>query len=662
MAKARTLLTILLIGTLAANASAAALDVELGWGGAYRNLRWAPIFITAADSTPRTAVIELLVPHDSLQSMTIRQVVTITPMPTTFVLYAPLGGRLDETSVKLLDVRGRMLADWVNDPTYGTGPTTLITEPVNQLIGISGRSGPKSLIEAHFDHQTAVARSIEMNRLPRVARGYESLNALLLDQPDLTRMSSDQQHAIVDWVRGGGHVVCWMGEDQLPATSPLLQVLPATVGENTTVQVSPSALDEAGLPARFANMKGRILLPTPDATAVPLFGGLVHAYQRSLGLGSIVLVPFDCSTLLIHDQQRATTFWKPLLDGAVDLSRRDEASSPSFYYDPSQQHRGQAASAIMNHIGDVPGAGRFGFSWVTLVMVGLMVVVGPLDWIVLKRLGRQPWTWITTGGWIGLVTLGALYLGHILKSGDLHFRTLRMVDQVGDSTIAAVDTVAIYSPRTAEYELKTDPETWWEPLTAEQHDYGRGMRTDIDFHQDYRGNTPETMRINVWNLRFLTSDTPTSAAPFVQADVRYERRDNGAGQIIGTIKNVGGSPLKQLYLRAPAGFCLLEGARIEPGATFEVNAPLISYPVSPRPQNPWESHYQPSPVWPETLFRLAAQRSSRIDNLVRSRKPILVVYAECDSAQALAQLQPSPTAQWHVQLVRAVVPLNGVTP
>ncbi len=47
----------------------------------------------------------------------------------------------------------------------------------------------------------------------------------------------------------------------------------------------------------------------------------------------------------------------------------------------------------------------------------------------IKRLGKQPWTWVTTSGFVVLVTVGAIYVGHIFKSGDLHFRTTSIIDE-----------------------------------------------------------------------------------------------------------------------------------------------------------------------------------------------------------------------------------------
>src|SRR4051812_5362628 len=90
------MLCAVLIGWAGASGAGAAtttsLSVDIGWNGAYRFGRWAPVYVTASDARPRNVLVELYVPHDQMHAMKIHQVVTIGPTPTTFALYAPLGG------------------------------------------------------------------------------------------------------------------------------------------------------------------------------------------------------------------------------------------------------------------------------------------------------------------------------------------------------------------------------------------------------------------------------------------------------------------------------------------------------------------------------------------------------------------------------------------
>src|SRR5262249_35178355 len=139
--------------------------------------------------------------------------------------------------------------------------------------------------------------------------------------------------------------------------------------------------------------------------------------------------------------------------------------------------------------------------------------------MLLKWMGRQPWTWVTTSGWIALVTLGAISLGYVLKSGDLHFRTVTLMDEADGQRAALTTLAGIYSPRTNEYDLKFDPQSWCGPaIDNGSYRRGDGLAIEIDCHQDYRGSRPFPMQINVWQLRFLQGSnyTPTGGVIFAK--------------------------------------------------------------------------------------------------------------------------------------------------
>ncbi len=661
----------LVIGLCSAVSAATFLDVQVGWNGAYRGGRWGPLFVTTSDPTPRNALIELHSPHDQICSMSVRQVVAIGPTPATFAVFAPLGN-LDELAVILRDAStGRHLADWSggdrsgNKVPYRTGAMAF-----EQVIVIAGRSLTHRLIQGAFHDPRIGVRSIEQLRLPAVAQGYDSLSLLMLDQPDLARLSAEQQQAIAEWVRGGGQLVCWMSEDALPASSPILDAMPAVVGENVAVELSESAVRTAGLPARFRKLKARMLSPLLGSEQIALFSGEAYAWRRQLGFGAVVVLPLDPSSFIFDNPKASHAFWRPLVDGAVELADPDAENRLSLYNnpwnDPSQQIRTQAANAAMDMLGDVPGAGRFGFSYVAMVMIGLMCVVGPIDWFVLKRLGRQPWTWVTTSGWIALVTLGAVYIGHAFKSGDLHFRTLRLIDQADGSIAASVDALSIYSPRTRSYELSVEPEGWWEPLAINSCYYARGgMKSDIRFHQDYRGNRPEQLSINVWNLRFLTAQTIAAAPPIIEASLHYETRQQ-KNFMVGKITNRGGSALSQPVIRVANGICRI-GATIAPGATLNVNQPFTDNDsayrtdVSERWREYGYASYPRSAVdrgKAEMLWGLSFDRSRRIDQALRQNPDMACIYAAADAPPAAAQLKAGQAIERHWQFVRALIRLQ----
>jgi hypothetical protein len=297
----------------------------------------------------------------------------------------------------------------------------------------------------------------------------------------------------------------------------------------------------------------------------------------------------------------------------------------------------------------------------------MMLIVGPIDWIVLKRLGRQPWTWTTTAGWIALITLGAVYVGSIFKSGDLHFRTLRLVDQAGGMTVATIDAIGVYSPRTQTYDLQVPSEGWWEPLSADVNYYSSGgMRSDIHFHQDYQGTRPDKMQINVWNLRFLQSQSISPAPAQIDAKLRYEKRE-GRNFMVGIITSRATQPLKNLRIRVRNGLCRISQT-IQPGETVEINAAFTesdrAFSFGTRQQHGYYP-YNPAATYPPgydpiaSIWDLPVDRAVRVDAALSEREDAACIYAEYDAPTPAANLKQTPNHQQHVHLLRALITLEA---
>ena len=84
-----------------------------------------------------------------------------------------------------------------------------------------------------------------------------------------------------------------------------------------------------------------------------------------------------------ENRKAAADKWRAALKGIVRKLPADDAAAaaaPQRYYGVSEAALREAGSVrqVGDLLGDVPGAGRFGFGYVAGVMIGMMVVVGPV--------------------------------------------------------------------------------------------------------------------------------------------------------------------------------------------------------------------------------------------------------------------------------------------
>jgi hypothetical protein len=630
------------------------------------------MFITLADEKPRQVVVEVFAPTDRRYALTIQQGLAIGPTPVTIPIYVPLSYSVDETAIVVRDANtGRSLGSTVlaDYPTY-SGLSTGITSvsSTNLFIGISGNASTQRLAAAQFTQQQNInAGFLPQPRLPAVVAGYDGIDVLLLNAPDLNRIALDQQSAIVEWVRGGGILIMWPGVEPVPLVGPIQNILPARIGETRTIDIDKSLIEAAGLPARFSRLTARKLDDiSDDATSVNIFGdGEPRAYRRWVGVGQVLLISADMSGLMFNDGVKSVAFWRKVLRDVVAIPQLDTNSQPAYYhgYGEADPRHSQAKQQSMNWIANVPGAGSFGFSYVAIVLIAMMLIVGPVDWFVLKRMGRQPWTWVTISGWIALITLCAIYVGHIFKSGDLHFRTVSLVDEAAGARVGAFDLAGLYSPRTKRYEFEFDPHTWWMAASEGTMFGGGGLRIDIKSHQDYRGTRPLPMLVNVWNLRFLQGTDASDAPPMLSAKLNA----NSVGEISGTITNQSDTTIKLVAVRTKRGLLKLDQS-IGAGGSVSISGKLTtrdnSYATTrPAQQDAWRFYNQQNmattvrPAMPQVTW-LAPQRSDRIEQALNDREDLVCLYGEFDAPPPRVKFNDDTAKREHLGFVRALVTME----
>lgn len=673
----------LLVGLLSANSGycATQLDVEGGWGGQYRLGRWSPIFITASDPTTRNVVLDLLWPQGQSFRMSVRQNLTIGPNARTFRLQAPVGGWSgEEPSARLTDANtGKLLAEYPNG-----AQTASLASFANRwgtgYIGISGRATQLSTLGIWASTNSMITiGTLLPQRLPDNPLGYDTLDLLVLDGPNLSPapfgpapLSNVQQQAIVDWLRSGGHLVLWPGDGGFPTGGPLVGVLPGTLGSRRNLKLTAADLAAIGLPPRFGSLGCHDLTPLQGAEQIPLLNrGQATALSWRVGMGRVTLLPIDAGALPIDTSEHCTAFWGPVLS---------ELMPPPVKTGPAMADVEQAAEArVADYLGNIKGAGEFSFNYVLVSLLLLMIAVGPLDWFVLRKLRRQPWTWVTTSIWIALITVAATFAGYLFKSGKLELRTLRTIDQIDDATIGVTDLVSLYSPRTSRYDVGAGDAGWWRPAGLAWFCGRAGLATDVDYHQTSDANLPLPMVVNVWTLRFLRGDQLGSGPPVLAADL-FQPIAGGVG---GTVTNLTDRPLRAIKIMTLEG--LFECSLTGPAATAPTTAPatgsgagdsiaahaqvtvasvaiasrtadLADADVSPR------SGKAPSPteMW-QWAGELNGRRDAAIKQLVDSGQ-YACIYAQVVDPPPSVALRPAPEASEHLQFIRAIVklrPANG---
>jgi hypothetical protein len=288
---------------------------------------------------------------------------------------------------------------------------------------------------------------------------------------------------------------------------------------------------------------------------------------------------------------------------------------------------------------------------------------------------------VTTAGWIGLITTVAIFIGSIVRSGDLHYRGLEVVDQVDGSVVARTEVIGIYSPKSDDYQLKPAHAGWWEPITTDQYGYSRGMMRTVPFRQDGSANLPEEMRIDVWNLRFLSGETIEKDEPAIAATLNQLPNPSLPLHLTGSITNLGDSPLQHAWLRMYSANTDLSAQPNWPAGGIAPKASW-SFDLS-TPYNYDQSSWTPAPTTmrsnglngqqsaimprdPKAIVRaaggLSTLRNQRIEQLIGTHQEGMIYALAEDAAAGATTLDNHQAIEKHWRIIRAAVPLRVTGP
>ena len=261
-------------------------------------------------------------------------------------------------------------------------------------------------------------------RLPSTAAAYDGLTAVIVDGQLATRLEPDGVTALREWTISGGRLML------VNADSTAMRHL---LGEHAPpgLRVRPPA--ENHLPALLGG-PGTVLARTIDASSLPAGWAAVPetqglAVEGPIGLGWAMLLGFDPDTLADDELIEATEIaWHATLGLMVEdelqegLQRLDGDS-----WNPSSLEV-LASRMAMAWVSRAPIVGMGAFVAIFAMMVALAFLIGPVDRLVLKRLGSLHRWWLAALAWISLATIGALIAPRAVRSGPTTVSSIRVVD------------------------------------------------------------------------------------------------------------------------------------------------------------------------------------------------------------------------------------------
>ncbi len=453
---------------------------------------WTPVYVSFTTGNEEIRTGKIVVEATDSDDVQNAYTVPLPPgglrpnEPYTFLAYTKPGSSHGELTITVHADDRTFEAKKVSD-SLGTGDVLLLTVG-SRLPGLRQTLVPLNARSSRAAQTRAAYVDTDVRALPDRWYGYAAVDLLILSTgngefiTELINETGHRKEALAEWVRRGGRMVISLGrnQDMVPVLLRRMQMdLPVRFAGPLALRNAEAlqAWLPPGLPP-LSQPGGRAVRPgqgvTVDSaklerkpggildTIVPFREGdgtppvIVRA---PYGLGQVTLVAFDLDRKPFTDWAGQPEFWRKLLERlrARPFEPAQPADSPGRY-NPNQ-FGAELAGALERNLENFPDIPVISFGWVALFILVYILLVGPVDYLFLKKVvKRLEFTWITFPTIVLAVSAVAYFAAYAIKGNDLKINKVDVVDVDLTTQRAYGNTwFTLFSPRIQLYTVGVEP-------------------------------------------------------------------------------------------------------------------------------------------------------------------------------------------------------------
>ena len=530
--------------------------VRAGYDGYYKDGQWVPIRVTIANDGPDVSgTLQALLPHNNAQALYTRPVDLPTQSRREFFFYVPPEGyfnsplRVDFVAGSriLASANARLTQATATDYLYGI----LASSPsaFNAMANIRPLNGQGYMAQ------------LEPADLPPLAAAWKALDLLIISGVDTGTLSAEQRQALEDWVQQGGRLMVVGGPEWQKTSAGLGALLPvAASGTQSVADLSPlgsfaSAIAPDG-PALAAT--GQL---SADAITLVTTGDVPAVVYRHLGFGLVAWLAFDPALAPLKGWDGMTGIFQELL-----TLPQDHPNWANGIFNWSAANEASKA---------VPGLAVPTAWHICGFLAVYVIVVGPLNFLILRRLKRRTWAWATIPALVLVFSGAAYFTGYGLLGTQAILNRLAIVEVwPGSERAHAEQIIGLFSPQRTTYQVTFEPGILARPIP-----YGGGLPSlaPVVVEQSDRTRLP-AVHTEIGEVQPFVAQGQVPAPRF-NANLTLRFSNVGAGGMAtldGSVTNESNLALSDAVLLAPGG--VQHVGTVTPGQTVNVPALILADP------------------------------------------------------------------------------------
>lgn len=496
----------------AQEANPISMEVEIGFDNLRKGQGWTPVQITLANSGPAIEGRIAIYTGTSNNRNTVYTAPISLPTQSNKRLF--LNAHLPNTNINII------VTDEDDNVVAQLRPTNIRTVQTDGLLYGVVAPNPDSLeilSRVTAGRPAAEVALLTLSDLPSDVVAWRMLDMLVLTDVDTNELSAAQRTALRSWVELGGQLVVTGGANWQKTTSALEDLLPVEPTGLQSVDDLPALSTAVGRPFRDAGPYTVTTSNLRDGELLYRQDGLPLLARRPHGLGNVFFLALDPQFAPLEAWDGREILW--------DTVAQYIPKAPVWGSMFQDENAAKSAVEIFPSL-TLPSA--------TLLFCFLMLYVlaiGPLNYIILKRLNKREWAWVSVPVVVLLFSGLAYAIGAAtLGNSALINQMTRVYGQMGASTGEAYTAVALYSPSRTNYNLQFPAEAEVRPLSPFGNATG-GVTIERD--------TLLTVQSNVVDIGEVLTYAAHTAQPLpnVRGEVVVEPLENGHVKLEITLTN-----------------------------------------------------------------------------------------------------------------------------
>jgi len=359
-----------------------------------------------------------------------------------------------------------------------------------------------------------------IDEIPPLAEALYGVDVILIHDADTGALSAEQAQAVVEWVLSGGHLIVAGGETWQRTTAGLAHLLPVELRGTVSLDSLAALADYMRLPefplAELVTVSQSI--PKLSARVMAASGDVPLLVRWAYGAGHVDFLAIDPNTEPLRSWGGTEALWYTLIASV--------GPRPSW----SQGFRdwGMAREATLTLFKTVlPG-----FLQLCGFLAAYIILIGPVNYVVLKRLNRLELAWLTIPGLILVFGMLAYNVGFNLR-GNVPTINRMTVMRVwpGYEQAQVASLIGVQSPRRTDYDIAVERGYTLRALP----DYGVGLNVPATISQLTR-HTAEAILIDAGTIASFVAEG-YAPVPRIDATATWHLGDRRTPRITGQITN-----------------------------------------------------------------------------------------------------------------------------